>query len=180
MKIQFPANPILFGTDAELSCYRPFAENMKDVSYFAWRNRLTADYLANGNRSMNESKYEPAMIHTESGINYTLRIKMFDHNDFNMLYECNIGFLKSHVNLSACNTTFIYLPKNEDITSHNVRNDDQETMVIEMKRVHPKPVCKLYIKPVIRGKRRGSRDSGSTTTFRELSAPEEQLRGCWS
>lgn len=41
---------------------------------------------------------------------------------------------------------FSDLPKNEDITSHNVRNDDQETMVIEMKRVHPKPVCKLYIK----------------------------------
>lgn len=107
MDIQFPANPILFGTDVVLSCYMPFSENMENVSYFAWRNQLTAEYLASGNRSMNVSKYEPVVIHTESGINYTFRINSFDHDDFNMLYECNIGFLKGHVNLSACNTTFI-------------------------------------------------------------------------
>lgn len=74
--------------------------------YFAWLNNY-GQYIAVGNNSFNDTKYDGKILYTKAGINYTLTIKSFDSDDVNTTYKCNIGFESYLANLITMNTSFL-------------------------------------------------------------------------
>ncbi|XP_076118295.1 uncharacterized protein LOC143085682 [Mytilus galloprovincialis] len=137
---QLLTEPIYFGQDVVMSCYRPY---FKGDMYLAWLNK-TAGYIARGNISSNETKYVVKIYYTEAGMNYTLTIKSFDSDDVNTTYKCYMGFESYMADLIKINTTFLYSQRSGDITFVK-RSEKYEMIPVAIWQAYPKPVCNIFV-----------------------------------